>query len=120
MTTENLIKELDAAIRGDDVASKLKEQYPATIETAKQVEAIKHRVETLEERVEQKRAAREAKRQALKEDLQRKVAALTANAGVANEEEKRRLKEAARDETDPDTIASYFDPSNDRGPTPDQ
>jgi chromosome segregation ATPase len=121
--TEGLIKELDLAVNSDAVVAELKEEFPdaspEAIERAKQIEVLKHQVESLEHLFEQRQTARvRAVENALGDQIERvrrRAAALAVSRGTATEEEKQLLKDTNQDGSDSDDLAQFLSASTTHG-----
>lgn len=129
MTTTDIVKDLDAALAYDpEDSTDFAEEYPdasqQTIETAKQIEVTRAKIEQLEELAEQKQQRQKAQLQAVEDalaasvkELKQRVAAMAVNHGTATEEEKQLVKEAraanSEQYSDLDDLSKFLAPQGD-------
>ena len=112
---EDALTTLDAALTGERPTSEFAEKYPDTPEWAVE---LSDRIAKTRARLERAERAKAQRRQALRDDLERTVAAIAMQVGVATDAEKRRLKaEQNRTDSNQDDLAAYFTPETTRGDT---
>jgi len=124
---KDTIKDLDAALTAEGETTDDREEYPnaseQSIETARQIGATKKRVKAVQDRIEREIQRRERQKLAqvaacaqAVEDLKVRVASITADFGIATEEEKQLLKTARQqrgaEQQKSTDLAAYFNQNN--------
>lgn len=124
----DLIKDLDASLTEEGDSTDFAEEYPdapqQAVEIAQQIEENKRRIKEAAEAIERKKRQRQKRLKRMRADLEatlertkRQTAALAAQSGIATEEEKQLLKEAAAEEArgENSDLGKYFDPTENGG-----